>query len=182
MVAAGRREDPMDELLQSPEPGTGARKTSRSALLLTVCLVAAIGLGLWLTFSKPSNKRSAPVSRKDRPAMSLAQQEYAKNIRVQNLALSRAENFLHQEVTILNAEAVNDGKQQVEELFLTVQFSDDLNQIVLRETRGVLGSPSAILAPGESRAFELSFDRLPMSWNRQLPAVSVSSLQVRSVN
>lgn len=114
--------------------------------------------------------------------MSLAQQEYAKNIRVQNLSLSRAENFLHQEVTILNAEAVNDGKQPVEELFLTVQFSDDLKQIVLRETRGILGSPSAILAPGESRAFELSFDRLPMSWNRQLPAVSVSSLQVRSVN
>jgi len=65
-------------------------------------------------------------------------------------------------------------------LGLTTEFSDDMNQIVLRETRGVLGSPKGALAPGERRAFEISFDHVPNSWNMRAPGVRVSYLKLPS--
>jgi len=53
---------------------------------------------------------------------------------------------------------VNDGPEKILYLSLTVEFADSMNQIALRETRGVLGVPTAALAPGERRPFEISFD------------------------
>jgi hypothetical protein len=53
-----------------------------------------------------------------------------------------------------------------------------MNQVVLREARAVLGAPPAVLAPGERRSFEVSFDHVPPSWNMQQPAVRVTNLQL----
>ena len=55
-------------------------------------------------------------------------------------------------------------------------------QVVLREARGILGTPPAALAPGERRSFEISFDHVPPSWNMQLPAVRVTSLRLAKAN
>jgi len=110
--------------------------------------------------------------------MSPFEQEYSKKIEVGKLTMSRAENFLHQEVTTLTGELYNGGTEPVLGLALTTEFVDDMNQIVLRESRMVLGSPAAPLAPGERRAFEISFDHVPNSWNMQTPAVRVSHLQL----
>jgi len=62
-----------------------------------------------------------------------------------------------------------------------VEFFDDLHQVVLRESRSVLGSPSAALAPGQRRTFSISFDRVPASWNLQQPSVQVTYLQLAIV-
>jgi hypothetical protein len=51
-----------------------------------------------------------------------------------------------------------------------------MNQIALRESRLALTSASAPLGPGERRAFDVSFERIPASWNMQLPIVRVSGL------
>jgi hypothetical protein len=53
-----------------------------------------------------------------------------------------------------------------------------MNQIVLRETRKVLGSPEAALSPGERRNFEISFEHIPNSWNMQAPTVRIARLQL----
>jgi hypothetical protein len=110
--------------------------------------------------------------------MSTAELAYAKSIQIENIALSRAENFLRQEVTILDADAVNAGQQTVAGMSITVEFFDDLHQVVLRETRSVLGIPPVALGPGQKRSFSISFDRVPSSWNLQQPAVHVSYLQL----
>ena len=75
-------------------------------------------------------------------------------------------------------ELYNSGSQPVSSLTLTAEFSDDMNQIVLREIRKVFGNPAAPLAPGQRRAFEISFDHIPPSWNMQTPKVRVSHLQL----
>jgi len=53
-----------------------------------------------------------------------------------------------------------------------------MNQIVLKETRGVLSSTEQPLAPNERRSFEISFDHVPNSWNMQQPSVVATSLQL----
>ena len=113
--------------------------------------------------------------------MSQAEQMYTISIQIENIALSRAENFVHQEVTILDADIVNAGQQSVAGLTVTVEFFDDMHQVVLRESRAILGTPSAALGPGQKRSFSISFDRVPSSWNLQQPSVQVTHLQLAAV-
>lgn len=110
-----------------------------------------------------------------------AEQPYASKIEIQNISLSRAENFLHQEVTALSGELLNRGGRSLSGLELTVEFFDELHQIVLRESRQVLAAPSPALASGDRRSFEISFEHIPSSWNMQQPAVRVSGLEFARV-
>jgi len=91
--------------------------------------------------------------------------------------LSRAENFLHQEITTLNGELVNGGDRALRGVEVTIEFSDELNQIALREARPILTPRSPSLGAGERRGFEVSFEHIPASWNMQQPAVRISGLQ-----
>jgi hypothetical protein len=110
------------------------------------------------------------------PPFGPAERAYASSLRVENLSLSRAENFLHQEVTILSGELVNGGDRNLAEIELTVEFFDELNQAVLRESRLILAPPAQPLAAAERRAFEISFEHIPTSWNMQLPAGHVTGV------
>jgi hypothetical protein len=62
------------------------------------------------------------------------------------------------------------------EVELTVEFSDDMNQIALRESRLAVNSGSPPLGPGERQAFDVSFEHIPTSWNMQQPVVRVTGL------
>jgi len=139
-------------------------------------VAAAILVSLWFLFQPPQGRKTRFLQETVVLKMSPAEQEYAGKIEIGKIAMSRAENFLHQDVTTLTGELYNGATEPVLGLSLTTEFSDDMNQIVLRETRKVLGSPEAPLAPGERRAFEISFDHVPNAWNMQAPAVRVSYL------
>lgn len=170
----------MQEILQNqPEPEQ--RKPLPLNILLGALVVIGIALAFWLAFKAPQGSSSRAGSSSVSQPMSQAEQAYAKSIQIENVALSRAENFIHQEVTILNADAVNAGQQTVAGLGVTVEFFDDLHQVVLRESRSVLGSPSTALTPGQRRTFSISFDRVPASWNLQQPSVQVTYLQLATV-
>jgi hypothetical protein len=105
------------------------------------------------------------------------EQSYAPKIEIQNVSLSRAENFIHQEVTSLSAELVNGGPRPLAALEVTVEFSDELHQVVLREFRMVLSAREPALHPGQHRSFEVSFDHIPSSWNMERPVVRITGLQ-----
>jgi hypothetical protein len=171
----------MQGIFQNPE--THGSKTKVSPVTIGMAAVAgvAILLSLWFLFEPLQSQKGTSVQGTVILKLSPAEQEYAKKIEIGKIALSRAENFLHQEVTILNGEVYNGGTEPVLGLSLTTEFSDDMNQVVLRETRRVLGTPARALAPGERRAFEISFDHVPNAWNMQAPAVRVSSLQLPAV-
>ena len=104
------------------------------------------------------------------------EQVYAHKLQIENLTLSRAENFLHQEVTTLFGQLTNAGDLPLENVELTVEFSDDLRQIILRESRAVFSAARTPLAPGEHREFEISFEHIPTSWNRQSPTVRATGI------
>ena len=170
----------MQEILQN-QPDPEHRKPLPLNILLGALVVVAIALSFWLAFKAPQGSSSRLVLTNVAVPMSQAEQAYTKSIQIENIALSRAENFIHQEVTILNADAVNAGPQSVAALAVTVEFFDDLHQVVLRETRSVLGSPAAPLAPGQRRSFAISFDRVPSGWNLQQPSVQVVYLQLTTL-
>ena len=166
----------MQEILQN-QPDPEQRKPLPLSILLGALVVVAVGLSFWFAFKAPTGGSSRIAQPNVSAPMGPAEQAYAKNIQIENIALSRAENFIHQEVTILNADAVNAGSQSVTALIVTVEFFDDLHQVVLRESRSVLASP-APLGPGQRRTITISFDRVPPSWNLQQPSVQVVYLRL----
>jgi hypothetical protein len=167
----------MQNALQDPEKPAQDGKRSPLTLIIGGVVALSIGLTFWFLFHAPLGGPAtyqATVNLKMAPA----EQAYLKNIRIEKIALSRAESFIHQEVTILSGEVVNDGPEKILYLAFTVEFADSMDQIALRETRGVLGAPPAALSPGERRPFEISFDHVPASWNMQQPYVRASCLQL----
>jgi hypothetical protein len=168
----------MQETFENPELPHNKPKLSPLTVGMGLVVAVAILLSLWFLFEPLQSHKSNSVQESIVIKMSPFEQEYSKKIEVGKLAMSRAENFLHQEVTTLTGELYNGGTEPVLGLALTTEFVDDMNQIVLRESRMVLGSPAAPLAPGERRAFEISFDHVPNSWNMQTPAVRISHLQL----
>lgn len=170
----------MPEILKTPDTAEENPKISVITLVVAAVVVLAVAASLWFLFEPLQNKKGPADRGTAGLKMGDAEQEYAKNLRFENIGLSRAENFLHQEVTTLNGELVNAGTLSVQKVLVTAEFSDDLNQVVLRETRGVLGAPPVALAPGERRAFEISFEHVPSSWNRQQPNLRVALLELPS--
>jgi len=106
------------------------------------------------------------------------EQEYAAKLQFGNFAMSRAENFLHQEVTIISGDVLNTGDRTIRAAEVTLTFQDDMNQIVLRDARPLFAPQTPPLAPGKSYHFEISFDHIPPSWNVQVPSVRVTGLQL----
>jgi hypothetical protein len=168
----------MDTTLQNPEPGEIGRRGSLIKGILLALVLLAIGALGWFLFSSGPTQNTPVGSTAANLQMSPAEQDYAKNIQIANIALSRAENFLHQEVTTVSGEVFNAGNEAVSGLRLTLQFADEMNQVVLRETREVGGAPEGPLAPGEHRTFEISFEHVPSSWNMQQPSIHVSYLHL----
>ena len=130
----------MQSALQNPEKPEKEERRSPVTLIIAGVVVLSIGLSLWFLFHGPT-AGPPTYQRTVNLKMTPAEQAYLKNIRIETIALSRAENFIRQEVTILSGEVVNDGSENIQVLSLTVEFADSMNQIALREIRSVLRRP-----------------------------------------
>ena len=164
-------EQPQIEIPGEQQPDRGP---FNFALLVAAAAVVIVLAGFYLWPGRQSPSRSGV--QEIHPPFGTAERAYASKIKIENLALSRAANFLNQEVTILTGELVNTGERTVREVELTVEFYDDMNQIALRESHLALNSGNPPLGPGERRSFDVSFEHIPSSWNMQLPAVRITGL------
>jgi len=99
---------------------------------------------------------------------------------VDHIEISRAENFLHQEVTTISGEITNGGDRWLASVELTIEFFDDLNQIAQRETRSLFGPPGPPIPTGDHREFEVSFEHISTSWNMRQPIIKVTKVQFAS--
>ena len=170
----------MQEILQN-QPDPEQRKPLPLNLLLGALVIIAVALSFWFAFKTPQGSSSRAGQSKFPVPMSQAEQMSAGRIQIENMAIQRAENFLHQEVTILDFDLNYAGEQNISSLAVTFEFFDDLHQVVLRETRSVLAPPSAPLGTGQRRTFAIAFDRIPASWNREQPSMQIAYLQLATV-
>ena len=164
-------QDPQIELPDRLQPERG--RFSFALILAAGALIVVLG-AVYLQPGRQSPPDGAPKN--THFAFGAAEREYAAKIRVEGILLSRAENFLHQEVTTLNGEVVNDGQRSIRGLELSLEFFDQMNQIALRETRSVVVPGATPLTPGERRAFEVSFEHIPSSWNWRAPLLRITGL------
>jgi hypothetical protein len=166
------REEPQ---IQVSEPSGPERGQFSFALFVAAAAAVILLAGFYLWPGRQSPSRGNADLRLP---FGTAERAYASKIQFEDLALSRAENFLKQEVYTLAGEAVNAGDRAIIEMEITVEFVDELGQIALRESRLAVKSTSPPLDPGQRRDFDVSFEHIPTSWNGQLPAVRVTGLRL----
>jgi len=148
------------------------------ALILAAAAVVVIGAAFYFSPGRQSPPGAAP--RELHFSFGPAEQAYAAEVQIENIALTRAENFIHQEITTLTADLVNSGGRSLRGVEVTVTFADEMNQIALRESRPVVVPSAAPLAPQGRRQFEIAFEHIPTSWNMQQPLVRVTGLEFTS--
>ena len=156
-------------MLQEPETKRGFG----AALLVGAAIVAVLLGGLFWLAQRQSSE--APRGEQALPFGS-AEQAYAERIHFLDLKMSRATNFLSQEFTFLYGVVSNDGNRTIRRMEVTVEFRDQLDQVVLRDTHRILDAKSAPLNGGFRRDFELTFEHIPDDWNRQYPTIRVTGL------
>jgi hypothetical protein len=104
------------------------------------------------------------------------EQTYAQRIHVLDLRMAQASNFLDQQVTYVAGTLANDGVRTIREVEITLEFRDASTQVVLRETRSLVGVHGLPVTGGQRRDFQISLESLPDAWNHQYPDVRVTGL------
>jgi hypothetical protein len=157
----------------SPEPeSSSSRRFSLALAAGTGVVLLLVGLAYLLSrgSAKQGGGQPAPLP------FGAAEQAYAPQIHFSEIRLSRAANLLNQEFTYVVGTVENAGMRGVRNVEVSVEFHDLINQIVLRETVRVLPPGAPALRAGERREFQLTFESVPASWNRQAPSFRVTGL------
>jgi hypothetical protein len=116
---------------------------------------------------------------------------YAASLTLSDLKMNAVKNFIGATITYLDGTITNAGSKTVSRVIVEVKFKDDLGQLVQREeiplqvlkTTGPY--PEAWdfsvspLAPSQSQAFRVTFDRISEQWNHQLPDVQITDVAVK---
>ena len=124
---------------------------------------------MWMARRPPPPPAAAPSEE------SLA---YLSNVTVSDYHLSIADNMVGSVIVYLDGLVNNKGDRVVRYLRVRLFFYDSLSQLILRVERDIVTPDGAPLAPGETREFQLRFDRPPASWNLQAPQFQLVSLEI----
>jgi hypothetical protein len=151
-------------------------KTRRIVVLAVSIVLLLLAFFLW----RASTKKVQPAATGSQDAQGPDARAYTSRVGVDHVEISRAENFLHQEVTTISGEISNGGNRALASVELTIEFYDDLNQIAQRETRSLFGTPGPAVPPGDHREFEVSFEHISSSWNMRQPVMKITAVQFAS--
>jgi hypothetical protein len=159
------------------EPGESSYNAERRrfpvAFLLGIVIVGILFGGfVLLTRTMRSNTQATAV----KLPFGSAEQTYAVRIHFTDIQMARATNFLKQEFTYVAGTISNDGVQTIRAMEVAVEFRDDLNQVVLRETEVLIPPNGEPLAAGQRRPFQITLEHIPAEWNQQYPSINVTGL------
>jgi hypothetical protein len=149
------------------------RSAGRRILLPLIVLLA--GVTFYFLLFRSSGKNAGSSVQVD---FGSREQAYAPNIHLGNFKMQEATNFLNQDVKILQGDILNVGDRPVLAISAAIEFRDWNDKLALQETRPLLPPSPGGLKPAQTAHFELSFDRVPRSWNYQMPVVRVNGLKL----
>jgi hypothetical protein len=115
---------------------------------------------------------------------------YAANLKLSDMKMSAAENFIGSTVTYLDGTVTNAGNKSVSHAIVHVAFKDSLGQVAQAEdvplhilqTTGPYADAVDLnispLAPGQSRQFRLTFEHVTADWNHEYPELRVTDVSI----
>jgi hypothetical protein len=148
-----------------PSPPSGRTSPVVIGFIVAILGIAAVVAALVFRSGTP------PVA--PPPAMTGEAKAYLSQIEAGGARMSAAQNFLGDTVTYLDARLTNKGAMLVRRVDLQLEFFDTLNQVVLRDAAHPVSPRTPPLRPGETRAFRVSFEHMPVDWNQAPPTITV---------
>jgi len=158
--------------------GTEERETNWRAIGIGVGLVVVIVAVLIL------------VSRTDQKGPA-SPPPYVSNLKISDLKMSAAENFVGATVSYIDGTITNSGNQTLTHAVVEVTFKDSMGQLAQRETvpLKVLKTsgpyPEAVdlsmspLGPGQSKPFRLTFESISEQWSHEYPDLKIVDVAVK---
>ena len=167
----------MGGLIQ-PTPVSQEPDSSRRTIAIAVVVLMAIAIIFaFLLRGQPKSASGPPP--------------YAASLKLSDLKMSAAENFVGATVSYVDGTITNAGNKTVTHVIVEVNFKDELGQLAQRETipLQVLKTtgpyPEAVdfslspLGPGQSKPFRLTFESISAQWNHQYPDIQVTDVTVK---
>jgi hypothetical protein len=116
---------------------------------------------------------------------------YATKLKLSDLKMSAAENFVGASVTYIDGTVTNIADKTVTHAIVHVAFKNSLGEVAQAEdvplhvlqTSGPY--PDAVdlslspLAPGQSKLFRLTFEHITSDWNQAYPDLQVTDVSVK---
>ena len=167
----------MGGLIQ-PSPVREERDSSRRTIAIAVAIVLGLAVIIALLL------RSQPKGTSGLPS-------YAASLKLSDLKMSAAENFVGATVSYIDGTVTNTGNQTVTHAMVEVVFKDDMGQMAQREdvSLKVLKTggpyPEAVdlsvspLVPGQTQPFRLTFESISAQWNHQYPEIQITDVAVK---
>jgi Protein of unknown function (DUF2393) len=146
-------------------------------LLGVALVVVVVGIAVFFLRTRPKPSNGPPP--------------YAANVKISDIKMSAAENFVGASVSYLDGTVTNAGDKTLLHAVLRVTFKDSLGQVVqtedtplhVIETVGpyddAVDLSAAPLASGKSKSFRLIFEHISSDWNREYPGVQVVDVSTK---
>jgi hypothetical protein len=145
------------------------------ALIIGVIVVALIVAGI--TIAARVSRKHSPQGEQHLP-FGPAEQAAAARLHFLDLQMSRASNFLNQDVTYVAGVLENSGVDDLDDVEVTMEFHDPFKQVILRETRRLFGPNTPVIQGGTRRDFQISLEYIPEQWDQQYPSIRVVGVQL----
>jgi len=167
----------MGGLIQPP-PVEAERDNSRWIIVIaTVAIAAIVVIAALVTREKPKPPAGPPP--------------YAANLKISDLKMSRAQNFVGATVTYIDGTLTNSGDKTVTHAVVRAMFKDPYNQVAQIEDVTVrtlqqfgpymdaVDLSSSPLPPGQSKPFRLTFEHVSEQWGQSYPELQIADVTTR---
>ena len=156
-------------MIQSSEEPSRLPATFLVGIVLVLLMVG--GAVLWSHYSVPApNEEDKPLP------VNPEAQAYFPQIHFLEPKMSRAANFLNQEVTYIFGTVENGGDRKVKQIEITLEFHDPFNQVVLRDRQRLFLPSTPPMLPGQQRDFQVPYEHISAEWNNVYPTIRVTGL------
>ena len=167
----------MGGLIQ-PSPSTDQRDTNWTTIGIGVAfVVVVIAIIALLSRSEPKSAKTP--------------HPYISNVKLSNVKMSAAENFVGASVTYTDGTITNTGDKTLTRVMVHVTFKDSMGQVAQTEDVPLhvlqTGGPypdavdlnASPLAPGQSKPFRLTFESISAQWNHEYPELQITDVTVK---
>jgi hypothetical protein len=138
-------------------------------VIVTLLIGGAVLLSRYSTPSGPEVVKPLP--------MGPSEQIYAPQIHFLEPKMSRAANFLNQEVTFVFGTMENGGNRKIKQIEITIEFHDPFGQVVQRDTQRLFAPNAEPLSAGQQRDFQVGYEHISAQWNNAYPTIRITGLQ-----
>jgi hypothetical protein len=167
------------EQAYEPAPSPDQKRNWVPVLVGLVAVVVAVGAILMFS------RRQAPAGTQPNP--------YAQNLKLSDIKLSAAENYMGGTVTYLDFNISNTGDRALVGAAVHAEFKNSLGEIVQKETlplhvlveNQLAGYPDLVdmsrapIGPGQTKTVRITLEHISDDWDRTYPQMELVDLKLK---